>query len=146
MSPKTSKRQPTMIQGQRDDYVMTHILKLKWGEGIPVLRSAKYVNDPEEMYVSFAEFIISKMRDYGIPDDILPSQEEFIKYNIKTREVPERQFYLGRYLNGERNEEAYYGFGHFCPAFYHRLGEWETIEQYSIRTNINKSTAFAYWR
>jgi hypothetical protein len=129
------------IRAERETKIMTEMLCLGWGEHIPICETTASMSR-EDAYEEYAYWCIKKLKEYGICDSHVPTVEDVIMmcttYNTT-------YCFLGRDNNRFRNMEEYYGFGRFWPQFYYRLGDWETISEYCMRTNIDKSTAFAYW-
>jgi hypothetical protein len=129
------------IRAERETKIMTEMLCLGWGEHIPICETTASMSR-EDAYEEYAYWYIKKLKEYGICDSHVPTVEDVIMmcttYNTT-------YCFLGRDNNRFRNMEEYYGFGRFWPQFYYRLGDWETISEYCMRTNIDKSTAFAYW-
>jgi hypothetical protein len=129
------------IRAERETKIMTEMLCLGWGEHIPICETTASMSR-EDAYEEYAYWCIKKLKEYGICDSHVPTVEDVIMmcttYNTT-------YCFLGRDNNRFRNMEEYYGFGRFWPQFYYRIGDWETISEYCMRTNIDKSTAFAYW-
>ena len=129
------------IRAERDSKIMTDLLCLGWGYSIPICETTASMSR-EDAYEEYAYWCIKKLKEYGICDSHVPTVEDVIMMSTTYNTT---YCFLGRDNNGIRNMEEYYGFGRFWPQFYYRLGTWETREEYCMRTNIDKSTAYAYW-
>ena len=129
------------IRAERDSKIMTNLLCLEGGYSIPICETTASMSR-EDAYEEYAYWCIKKLKEYGIGEDIIPTVDDIIKMSTTFEST---KCFFDRDSDGYRNQEEFYGFGHFWPQFYYRIGDWETISDYCKRTNIDKSTAFAYW-
>ena len=129
------------IRAEREYKIMTELLCLEWGHSITICETTASMSR-EDAYEEYAYWCIKKLKEYGICDSHVPTVDDIIKISTTFEST---KCFFGRDSDGYRNQEEFYGFGRFWPQFYYRIGDWETISDYCKRTNIDKSTAFAFW-